>query len=101
MIIRFCLSLAAKSSSCYEELRNSGILVLPSQLTLRDYRNFVTPSVGFNPKAVEELNRERKDYFDVQHYTVLLCDEMKIRADLVLSKNTNELIGFTDLGAPC
>ena len=26
MIIRFCLSLAAKSSSCYEELRNSGIL---------------------------------------------------------------------------
>ena len=27
MVIRFCLSLAAKSSSCYEELRNSGILV--------------------------------------------------------------------------
>ena len=30
MIIRFCLSLAAKSPSCYEELRNSGVLVLPS-----------------------------------------------------------------------
>lgn len=28
MIIRFCLSLAAKSPSCYEELRNSGVLVL-------------------------------------------------------------------------
>ena len=39
MIIRFCLSLAAKSPSCYEELRNSGVLVLPSQRRLKDYRN--------------------------------------------------------------
>ena len=31
MIIRFCLSLAAKSPSCYEELRNSKVLILPSQ----------------------------------------------------------------------
>ena len=37
-MIKLWLSLAAKSSSCYEELRNSGILVLPSQGTLRDYR---------------------------------------------------------------
>jgi hypothetical protein len=37
MMIRFCLSLAAKSPSCYEELRNSGVLVLPSQRRLRDY----------------------------------------------------------------
>ena len=31
MIIRFCLFLVAKSPSCYEELHNSGVLVLPSQ----------------------------------------------------------------------
>ena len=37
MIIRFCLSLAAKSPSCYEELRNSKVLVLPSQRRLKDY----------------------------------------------------------------
>ena len=36
MIIRFCLSLASKSPSCYEELRNSGVLVLPSQRRLKD-----------------------------------------------------------------
>ena len=34
MIIRFCLSLAAKSPSCYEKLRNSEVLVLPSQRRL-------------------------------------------------------------------
>ena len=43
MIIRFCLSLAAKSPSCYEELRNSGVLVLPSQRRLKDYRNTIKP----------------------------------------------------------
>jgi hypothetical protein len=47
MVIWFCLSLAAKSSSCYEELMNSGILVLPSQRTLRDYCNYIKPKVGF------------------------------------------------------
>ena len=52
MVIRFCLSLLAKSSSCYEELGNSGILVLPSQRTLRDYRNHIKPQTGFNPKVV-------------------------------------------------
>lgn len=43
MIIRFCLSLAAKSPSCYEELRNSKVLILPSQRRLKDYRNAIRP----------------------------------------------------------
>lgn len=41
----FCLSLATKSSSCYDELRNSGILGAPSQRTRRDYRNAIRPKV--------------------------------------------------------
>ena len=41
MIIKYCLDLAAKSTSDYSELRNdsatgSGVLVLPSLRTLRD-----------------------------------------------------------------
>ena len=40
MIIKFCLTLAAKSPSAYEEIRldrakGTGILVLPSRQTLR------------------------------------------------------------------
>ena len=54
MIIRFYLSLAAKSSSSYEELRNSGILKLPSQRSLRDYRNFVKPKSGFNKLVIDD-----------------------------------------------
>ncbi|KAJ8025305.1 Transposable element P transposase [Holothuria leucospilota] len=100
MIIRFCLSLMSKSPSCYEELRNSKVLTLPSQRTLRDYRNWIKPSPGFNEDVILDLIEKTENYFDVQRYVVLLIDEMKLKANLVFDKNTGELIGFTDLGDP-
>ena len=40
MILRFCISLAAKSSAAYDELRaTTNILTLPCRRTLRDYSN--------------------------------------------------------------
>ena len=100
MVIRFCLSLAAKSPSTYEELRNSGVLVLPSQRRLKDYRNAIKPDRGFQKGVIDILKEETDSYFDVQRYVVLLFDEMKVMANLVLDKTTGELIGFTDLGDP-
>lgn len=100
MIIRYCLSLVAKSPSLYEELRNSGILVLPSQRTLRDYRNHIRPQRGFQEGIIEELKSITNSYFDVQRYVVLLFDEMKVLSNLVFDKVTGELIGFVDLGDP-
>ena len=100
MIIRYCLSLAAKSPSCYEELRKSKILVLPSQRTLKDYRNCIRPTRGFQEGVVEELKGLTDMYFDVQRYVVLLFDEMKIMSNLVFDKVTGELIGYIDLGDP-
>ena len=100
MIIRFCLSLASKSPSCYEELRNSGVLVLPSQRRLKDYRNAIKPKRGFQKEVLDVLIAETEHYFDVQRYVVLLFDEMKVMANLVLEKTSGELIGFIDLGDP-
>lgn len=60
MIIRFCLSLAAKSPSCYEELRNSGVLVLPNQRRLKDYRNAIKPKRGFQKEVIEMLKSEHQ-----------------------------------------
>ena len=51
-LIRFCLSLHAKSPAAYRELRDSGVLVLPSERTLRDYRNFFKPRQGLNPANI-------------------------------------------------
>ena len=54
MIICFCLSFTAKSSSAYDELHDSNMLTLPSRRTLRDYRNAIRPSVGFNKAVIDE-----------------------------------------------
>ena len=69
MVIRFCISLAAKSGSAYDELRSSGIHILPSQRTLRDYTNFIKPSVGFNPQVTTELCKESANLNGFQRYT--------------------------------
>ena len=53
VIIRFCLSLAAKSPSAYDELRNSNILILLSRGTLRDYKNAIGSHAGFNRSVTD------------------------------------------------
>ena len=100
MIIRFCLSLAAKSSSAYDELRDSKILTLPSRRTLRDYRNAITPRVGFNEGVIEELSRTASNLQGIQRFIVLGFDEMKVQSKLVFDKYTGRLIGYLDLGDP-
>ena len=100
MIIRFCLSLASKSKSAYEELRNSNILRLPSTRILVDYKNLIKPGTGFRKEIIDNLCDITKDYSNVERYIVLLFDEMKIRSNLVFNKHTEELIGLLDLGDP-
>ena len=106
MMIRFFLSIHNKSSSTYKEFRdalgrkNGGILTLPCKKSLRDYNNWIRPKCGFNDDVILELIEITDKYFGVQKYTVLLFDEMKIRANLVYDKVTDELIGFVDLGDP-
>ena len=93
-----CLSLASKSKSAYEELRNSNILRLPSTRTLVDYKNLIKPGTGFCKEIIDNLCEITKDYSNVERYIVLLFDEMKIRSNLVFNKHTEELTGFLDLG---
>ena len=61
------MAIAAKSPTAYEEIRlnqqkGSGILILPSQRTLRDYRNYNGPQRGFNPEVVNELTSKTQDF---------------------------------------
>ena len=51
MIIKFCSAIIAKSPTACEEIwlnqqKGSGILILPIQRTLRDYRNYIRPQRG-------------------------------------------------------
>eukprot|EP00112_Aurelia_sp_Birch-Aquarium-sp1_P016687 Seg3808.2 transcript_id=Seg3808.2/GoldUCD/mRNA.D3Y31 product="DNA transposase THAP9" pseudo=true protein_id=Seg3808.2/GoldUCD/D3Y31 len=103
MVIRFCLNLASKSPAAYEELRynektQSGVLILPSQRTLRSYKNYIRPKQGFNKEIIEELCKKVENFADIERNVVVLIDEMKIQENLVWDKYSGELIGFVDLG---
>ena len=47
-VIRWCLYLHHCSSGCYKTLRNSGLLYLPTERTLQDYRHFSPTSAGLS-----------------------------------------------------
>ena len=84
MIIKFCLNLAAKSSSAYKDLRydnktGTGVLVLPILRTLRDYKNYIRPTRGFNPNSVNELVKKIASFSEIERYVTILFDEMKIQ----------------------
>lgn len=103
MIIKYCLNLASKSASSYNDLRynhknHTGVLVLPSLRTLRDYKNYIRPQRGFNDKVMEDLKKRVDNFSNAEKFIGILLDEMKIQEDLVWDKNTGELIGFVDLG---
>ena len=97
-LIRFCLSVHAKSPSAYRELASSGVLVLPSEKVLQDYWNFFKPRPGFRKENINKLSEVTTSLTGCQCYVVLSFDEMKIQSNLVFDKHSNELIGFVDLG---
>nr|XP_026695504.1 uncharacterized protein LOC113475517 [Ciona intestinalis] len=93
---RLCLSLATKSKSCYEELRESGLLRLPSSRTLNDYRNlYSTP--GIQQHVLQELKLEAVKLHFHQRLLVMSLDEMK--GNIVYDATTDSMVGFVDLGA--
>ena len=102
-LIRYCLSLASKSPSTYDQMRfdeknNTGFLILPSRRRLRDYKNYITPQRGFNKEIILELIKKNENFSDIEKFVILLMDEMKIQENLVWNKHKGELIGFIDLG---
>ena len=71
-IIRFYLSLHAKSPAAYKEPRESGVLVLPSERTLRGYRNFFKPKPGISKENIDKLVDLSKQFFDIQRYVIVI-----------------------------
>ena len=103
MIIRYCLSLASKSTAAYDDIRynektETGFLILPSRRCLRDYKNYIRPQRGFNKDVVNELLEKVKHFSDNENFFVMLMDEMKIQENLVWDKHTGDLIGYVDFG---
>ena len=73
-------------------------LFLPSQRRLRDYRNYIRPTCGFNYEIIDKLIQRTSNFSDVDKHVVLLLDKMKIQENVYWDKHTGELIGYVDLG---
>ena len=100
LMIRWCLYLRHKSSSAYETLRDSGLIVLPSQRTLRDYTHHISARIGFSHEIDQQLMNAANIHSceEWQKCVALIFDEMHIREDLVYDKHSGALIGFANLG---
>ena len=99
MTMRFCLSLAAKLTSAYDDIRydeksDTGIFILPSRRRLMDYKNYIRPERGFNKHIINELKNKTRT-FSYNIFLIILMDEMKIQLNLVWDKHTGELLGYS------
>ena len=77
---RWCLYLRHLSSSAYEVLRNTGVLKLPSQRTLRDYTYHTESVPGFSA----DFDKQLMDTADIlncterEKYVIIIFDEMHV-----------------------
>ena len=55
LMIKWCLNLKLMSSAAYHNLQASGMLVMPSERTLRDYANVVKAGEGFSLAVIQQL----------------------------------------------
>lgn len=100
MHCRWALYLKHQSNKCYQALRESKCIVLPSQRTLRDYTHYLNSTSGFSFEADEELIRVAKPEL-TEEFKKCVCitiDEMHIKENLVFNKHTGALVGYVDIG---
>ena len=100
LIVKWCLYLRHQSSSAYEAMRQSGLISLPLQRTLRDYTHYASTAIGYS----DEVDQQLMDAADIsslslhQRCVAVITDEIHIREGLVYDKHSGALLGFTDLG---
>ena len=99
-MIRWALYLHYKSSGCYKTLRNSGVIHLPSERTLCDYRHFASSEPGFSTSTdlqlLEVVKQQQPE--SLSKYVTIVLDQMYIKEGLVYNKWSGALIGYADLG---
>lgn len=83
-IIRICLTLWCRSQKCCKELRDSGILLLPSQRTLQIYKNKINQKPGINNELIHWMKNEAlsRNLPPDGYEGGLILDEMSIQSDL-------------------
>ena len=101
-VIRICLGLFIRSPRAYNDLKASGLLVLPSQRLLRYYKNIVKQKPDFNENNLDWMKTEasRRNISSFGHRGGILIDEMTVQDDLVITKKGDkwDIVGMVDMG---
>ncbi|KAK3916488.1 Transposable element P transposase, partial [Frankliniella fusca] len=96
-VIKIALHLQTVSRSPYKYLQN--FITLPSERTLYDFTHVVEAKEGPIEYVIKDLKdqldkrtrQEHEEFFNLQF------DEVSIRSDIVISKSTGEVVGYTNL----
>ena len=88
MMIRFALHLHMRSPSTYRALKQSLVLKLPSERTLRDYSNIVHPSVGFRKEVLDDLKEQTEKLHGIAKYVILMFDKVSVSDEFVFDKHS-------------
>ena len=113
LMIKWCIYLRHLSSTSYETLRQSGVVHLPSQRTLRDYTHCIPATSGIHctctcthayvifhlgfSASVDKLLAETAKIdscVEREKWVLLLMDEMRIKENLVFDKHTGMITEF-------
>ena len=60
LFIRWCLNIMLSSPKTYDIMRETDLLILPSQRTLKDYCNWFKPKIGFQNEVFIQLSEDYK-----------------------------------------
>lgn len=84
LLIKWCLNLRMISSAAYHNLRTSGMLILPSERTLRDYSNVVKSGEGYQMGVLHQLYDEARMGLDEipvhRQFVGIAVDEIYIKS---------------------
>jgi hypothetical protein len=94
LFIRWCLNIMLSSPKTYNIMRETDMLILPSQRTLRDYSQWFKPKTGYQNEVFIQLYEDYKvsALTEAQRSVVLVIDEMKLQEGLVFLRVMQELL---------
>ena len=95
-IIRWALTINAKSSSTYRLMRDSGMICMPSERTLNDFKHCRALEAGIDYKLMKDYSESHP-----QMDFTLMVDEMKLKQGLAYNRSTGKLSGYVSMGESC
>lgn len=100
--ISVCLGLYVRSPKAYTDLRDSGMITLPSERLLRMYKNCIKQKPGINEENIGWMKKEadRQKVSTFGRRGGICIDEMTIQDDLQIVKEGDawKIVGAVDMG---